>query len=53
MKNLIKEIEKTAKNLEVYSKTHFLPKVIREDISTLNKVVDEIKKVQEEEEKEF
>lgn len=48
MENLIKEIEKTAKNLEVYSKTHFLPKVIREDISNLSKVVDEMKKVQEE-----
>lgn len=51
MENLIKEVEKTAKNLEVYSKIHFLPKVIREDINNLNKVVDKMKKVQEEKQK--
>lgn len=43
MEKLIEEVEKTARNLEVYSKTHFLPKIIREDISNLSKIVDEMK----------
>lgn len=53
MENLINEVEKTARNLEVYSKTHLLPKIIREDISNLSKIVDEMKEVQKHNKKEF